>query len=268
MLVGKGTTVEKTDKTFNVGLEKEDVTITPLSELNNVPEYNKINCEVKVLQVDEPVCTSSGKMLQNVIVADQSGVVKMNFWEDDRKKVAAIKSYRFEKVSVKEYRGQKYLSVQGNTVITEIEDVDVDSDVGEEAQDLFPCIIENAKVIGVVSLEAYLKCIKCNAKIDSSDGYDTCRKCSTAQCMEECESEVVAQLMVKSGDKRVTLKAFTTVLEEIAEAAVNRPFVLLTARLLLPLTTAVMKSSRALADHKLHHKQNNHILCCNVICKY
>ena len=90
MLVGKGTTVEKTDKTFNVGLEKKDVTITPLSELNNVPEYNKINCEVEVLQVDEPVCTSSGKMLQNVIVADQSGVVKMNFWEDDMKKVAAI----------------------------------------------------------------------------------------------------------------------------------------------------------------------------------
>ena len=173
MLVGKGTTVEKTDKTFNVGLEKEDVTITPLSELNDVPEYNKINCEVKVLQVDEPVCTSSGKMLQNVIVADQSGVVKMNFWEDDMKKVAAIKSYRFEKVSVKKYCGQKYLSVQGNTVITEIEDVDVDSDVGEEAQDLFTCIIENAKVIGVVSLEAYLKCIKCNAKIDSSDDYDT-----------------------------------------------------------------------------------------------
>ena len=133
-------------------------------------------------------------------------------------------------MSVKEYRGQKYLSVQGNTVITEIEDVDVDSDVGEEAQNLFPCIIENAKVIGVVSLEAYLKCIKCNTKIDSSDDYDTCRKCSTAQCMEECESEVVAQLMMKSGDKRVTLKAFTTVLEEIAEAAVNRPFVLLTAR--------------------------------------
>ena len=68
MLVGKGTTVEKTDKTFNVGLEKEDVTITPLSELNDVPEYNKINCEVKVLQVDEPVCTSSGKMLQNVLI--------------------------------------------------------------------------------------------------------------------------------------------------------------------------------------------------------
>ena len=97
----------------------------------------------------------------------------------------------------------------------------------------------------------------------------TIRKCSTAQCMEECDSEVVAQLMVKSGDKRVTLKAFTTVLEEIAEAAVNRPFVLYFLQgLLLPLTTAVMKSSRALADHKLHHKQNNHILCCNLICKY
>ena len=52
---------------------------------------------------------------QNVIVADRSGVAKINFWEDDVKKVASLKSYRFEKVAVKIYRSQIYLSIYGNT---------------------------------------------------------------------------------------------------------------------------------------------------------
>lgn len=54
-----------------------------LSELSKVPECNKINCEDQVLQIDEPVCTSNGKTVQNVIVADRNGITKIKFLEDN-----------------------------------------------------------------------------------------------------------------------------------------------------------------------------------------
>jgi len=160
-------------------------------------------------------------------VANRSGVAKNELLG---RKVAVMKSYQFEKVAVKIYRGQIYLSIYGNTVVTEIDDLDVDMTISTEAENVLPCVIENAKVIRVVSMVAYLQCIKCNGKIDSDDDYYTCSRCGTAPCMEECESEMAAQLMIMSGDKRVTLEAFGVVLEEIAECVVNQPMQLLTSK--------------------------------------
>jgi len=61
-----------------------------------------------MLQVDDPMTTSTGKHVWYVVVGDAHGLAK---WEEDIGKL----SYCFEKMVIKEYRGEAYLSTAANT---------------------------------------------------------------------------------------------------------------------------------------------------------
>ena len=42
--------------------------------------------------------------------------------------------------------------------------------------------LENAKVVGVSSLENYLSCLKCGGKVNTTDGqYGSCNRCGIFQ---------------------------------------------------------------------------------------
>ena len=228
MFVGKNTVITKSLKNYNIE-QLDDTKTTALNELSDIPEYSKINCESKVFQVDDATSTSTGKKLQNVVVGDGHGVAKMSLWEDDVGKVTTSKSYRFEKVVVKEYRGQTQLSTATNSVIMSIDDLDVEM---TECLTLLPSVIQNAKVIGVLAFEKYSKCMKCSAKIMDTQEFDTCDKCGMVQCISECQTEVAAKLMIRhsSSNERLMLKAYGSILEEIAEEVVCSPLVLLKAK--------------------------------------
>ena len=97
-----------------------------MNYVSDIPEYCKINCEAKAFEVEDPLFTSTGKKIQNVNIGDGHGVTIISLWKDDVGKVKASKSYKFEIVAVKEYRGQTQLSIAPNNVILEIENLDVE----------------------------------------------------------------------------------------------------------------------------------------------
>ena len=90
-------------------------------------------------------------------------------------------------------------------------------------------------VIGVLSFERYSEYVKCSAKIKGTEEFDACDKCGILQCILECQSEMAAQLLIRSSNSNerltLTLKAYGSIIEQIAgEELVCSPLALLCAK--------------------------------------
>ena len=97
MLVTKNTVVSKSDRKYDIPAATDDASesekITPLNQLSGIPPFSRVTCKAKVLRVDEVTETSNGKKLQNVLVADSTGMVRVTLWESDVNRLEAHKSY-------------------------------------------------------------------------------------------------------------------------------------------------------------------------------
>ena len=78
VLIAKQTEIDDCGDTFVVS-EQED-NISSLADLNDLEEYTRVNTRVKVLNVANPQ-RIAGKETQNVVVADETGCVKLTLWE-------------------------------------------------------------------------------------------------------------------------------------------------------------------------------------------
>jgi len=148
-----------------------------------------------VIQVDDVVETANENMLQTATIADKSGTAKVVLWGDDVNTLSTMKCYKFEKVCVKEFRGQTQLSFS-NSKVHEIDYIDT-VDPTEETQ---THTIHELKVIGVQFFEVDKACLKCRSKLPHGceEEYDTCMRCGMLQCTNACNMEATAQVMVKS----------------------------------------------------------------------
>ena len=100
--------------------------------------------------------------------------------------------------------------------IGDVDDVEIE-DEGQVEEGLEHC---NVRVAAVEALTSYSGCMKCKAKVvpDVEDGViGSCGYCGLMQCMEECDSELTAHVIVKGGNGRWMLRAFGKVVEDIAE---------------------------------------------------
>ncbi|XP_065913327.1 uncharacterized protein [Dysidea avara] len=227
VLVSKKTTIEKSPRKYDVQKIDDDCN-TALSNLSDIPEYTKVTCEGKVIEVDNVVETANGIKLQSVTIADRSGTARIVLWGDDVNMLSSSKCYKFEKVIVKEFHGETQLSVS-KSKIDEIDDIDA---VNIREQEKVHTIDE-AKVLGVQLFEVYKACLNCRSKLPHGiEGeFDTCSRCGMLQCTDECKTEATAQMMIRSESSSsvVTLKAFGRSLQEIAGEEVSSPLALLKA---------------------------------------
>ena len=183
--------------------------------------FTKVTCQAKVLQLEEPTETATGKILQNVLIADSSGTAKLTLWEADINKLEVNKSYELGKMVLREFRGQIQLSCgKDESTITGIDDLE---GVQQDESSLLSDVIEKATVLGVLSLESYSTCLKCNGKITNADEeFGTCSKCGMLQLLGACKEEMAAQLMIKGGSSgNILLKAYGKVLHQITGGEVT-----------------------------------------------
>jgi len=166
VLVTKNTSIEKLDRTYKIPMDDVNAT-TPLNQLSGMPPFTRVTCEAKVVRLDEPTETASGKILQNVLVADSSGMARVIIWENDINKLEINKSYQFNKMMLREFRGQVQLSIaKDESKMIEIDDLDA---VQQNDNLLMSSTIENATIVGVISLEKYSICLKCNGKVTHAE---------------------------------------------------------------------------------------------------
>lgn len=217
MLVTKSSIIEKSDRKFEIPDAADDTNKnekTSLNQLSGMPPFTKVTCEVKILRVDDVTETVNGKKLQNVLVADSTGMAKVTLWENDVNRLKVLKSYRLTKMLVREFRGQVQLSAtKEDTQMVEIDDL---ASVKEDDDLLLNSTLTNAKIVGVSSLEKYLSCLKCSGKVNTDGEYGSCNKCGMFQCLDACKEEATAQLMVRSSTGNLMFKAFGKVLQQIA----------------------------------------------------
>ena len=209
-MVDKNTQVKKSEKYEAWKDDEISVQLMPLDKVPDVTPFTKINCEAKVLQVNDIVKTANGKKLQTATVADKTATARIVMWEDDVDKLSLLKCYRFEKLTVKEFRGEMQLSTSSSKIY-EIDDIDA-IDVKEENYTQQVNVIDEAKVIGVQLFEMYKACLKCRSKLPhgDEDEFDTCTRCGMLQCTKECNTEATAQMMIRSSSstQNIILKAF------------------------------------------------------------
>jgi len=75
-----------------------------------MPEYTKVNVQVKVTDVKEPQVVGKSKKKQEVTIADQSDNAILTLWEEDIGSLELAQSYSITKLLVRVFNGDHYLS--------------------------------------------------------------------------------------------------------------------------------------------------------------
>jgi ssDNA-binding replication factor A large subunit len=103
-----GSSVEQSDKTFDVDMSKLLTQKITVSEVVNRSVYEKISCSDKVI---ESLKVSGGITKQDTVIADDTGAIKLTLWENNIGTIEEGKSYDFSNVIVRTYNNSKYLSL-------------------------------------------------------------------------------------------------------------------------------------------------------------
>ena len=175
----------------------------------------------------EPIYISTGKMKQDVIVADHTSIMKVTLWVHYADFMKGDKSYSLMDFVVREYNCRQYLSMpkDGATIapiedIGEVEQPDDDSDL-----ELLGSQVSNAQIIGVPQLESYKSCLKCKARVEPlTVPHGRCSKgdCAMMQRYDLCTEQLSARLLVlpctSASNNRFykTLHAFGSVVQQLA----------------------------------------------------
>ena len=214
VFVNKHATITKSDKVFTAPTSTTGQT-TPIKEICDLSVNTFVEVKVTVCSVNDPQCiTTKSLTCQELMVADSTGSTRLTVWENEINTMEKGKSYHLQNVSVREFKGNKFLSTSiKGSLIKEIQDI------GKVVQDQTQLEvitgptrtthIKNVKVVGVQKFDTYNACFTCNGKIiadDKDEEIGECAKCQTIQCIGEAETQaVMATLILKPGKHFVHL---------------------------------------------------------------
>lgn len=211
-----------------------------LDKLTTMKEYDKVNVQVKVTDVNTPQLVGSNKTKQEVTIADQSGTATLTLWQNDINSLILSDCYSMKRLVVRVFQEKYSLSIPDTAaIITPIDNIPDVSDVLDPIQPT----LENAEVCAVKQVQKYKVCIACNGKvfpIDESGSLGCCQKCNMKIKMSTCNEEnLFAKFMVTGYDEESTqmhsfitlvgygdlLKAITET-DEVTDATLlkSRPF--------------------------------------------
>ena len=75
---------------------------------NGEVQYQRVNVDVKVMEIGDITVLDDGRRVQNVVVADATGTVELALWQDFIGKLIIDKSYKLKNVMVKCF-GNSYM---------------------------------------------------------------------------------------------------------------------------------------------------------------
>ena len=154
---------------------------------------------------------------QDVIIADSSCAARLTLWEEDIDRLEEGASYALDNLVVCSFQQSKYLSwpKEGGRMV-EIQDIGdvVEDDVADDTE-----TISNAEVVAVLMLENYSECLVCKGKVEAHGSkLGSCTKCTLKQRLDHCKRQMSAKLMFTAADRYVTLNAFGSIVNDIANS--------------------------------------------------
>ena len=187
--------------------------MTPLSDLNQKDEFDKITVRAKVIKCNDPQKVGTGKVKQDVTIADATGKTTRTLWEAYVNQLQPQNSYQISRVMVKIFMGQHNLSIpMTGSIIEEISDVEnLESDTDED-DDQHLCEVT---VVGVQQLEFIYSCMNCKQHIEPTTNMaGVCNSCNTIQRL--CNPKLNAKLFVQDKADIISLRAHGDIVRQIA----------------------------------------------------
>ncbi len=159
---------------------------------------------------------------------DESGTIPITIWNEHIEKVEDKRYYQIENVRLRQYLGQKYLSVSLQTTFTEISSShfpNLSSEAVHEATRQFLGTAINCQSIQSVEIIAYYSCISCKKRVKFR--IDTvilkCDNCSASFLISKSNKSLTARIAVKIDENISWYSMFTSVLERFV-AKYNEKF--------------------------------------------
>lgn len=190
-----------------------------LSDLDGITKGQVVTVSGKISSIvdpDEVVQSSSGSKLrkQECTLADFSMSVSLKIWEGDIGKVHKGKSYRFIKVKMRQYKGDRFLTTTEDSTFEEIDDI------GEVTMEIaLPSTQRKiqGRIAAVSMVSTYKACPSCNAKVDPISA--ECSKCRSSVNLLSCNSQRLAKFTLQDEFKVPhNVTAFSEVISQIVGA--------------------------------------------------
>ena len=201
--------------------------------------FDKMTIYAKVVKVNSSE-TVNNIPQQDVVIADNTGTIRVSLWGESVDTVVEGGSYRFENFTVRLFRFKKYLNqAKSQSPIEMIDDIGavIVQETDEEVS-----VIHQVKIVRVLALDTYKSCLLCKARIVpmTPPPLGKCSKaeCAMIQCFDMCPEQASAKLLLQyqpdsNQSKLVQLHAFNQQLLQLrnlspdqnvtSTALLNRP---------------------------------------------
>uniref|UniRef100_A0A1X7U2L1 Replication protein A OB domain-containing protein n=1 Tax=Amphimedon queenslandica TaxID=400682 RepID=A0A1X7U2L1_AMPQE len=156
-----------------------------------------VNVTAKVLSAELPRSVSRG-LVQDVVLTDGHNTIDLSVWEENTNKLEPLKSYNFESLYTRSYRGTRTLTLSRQSTFT-LTDHITEVEPDDEKID----IVIDAKIVGVQNFCIHISCINCRNNLPLSttfSQYLRCSNCSVLQSIYEREYDVTTNLIVVGRD--------------------------------------------------------------------
>jgi ssDNA-binding replication factor A large subunit len=220
MHINKRTKLSEADVSevdFNFVEEKVDeVPFSTVSDLVGKDSTGQVNIVGRVrLQGVPETIKSNGKTLikQDGVLTNESGSIRIVFWQSDIQKIESGSSYEFKKAILKNYDGRNYITINRQTILLS-SDVEVTRDDDEKVENVSQLSLPADAVEKVTS---YLCCNKCNSSLLQNDNQKVikCSNCNSAQLKSKSKKLVVAKVLLMKDEQKVSLTIFDEKLREL-----------------------------------------------------
>jgi hypothetical protein len=186
---------------WNTVNEKEQHTVEEIKE-SSINDLVSITAKVVWKGTTESVYSHIMRktlLKCEAIIVDATGSIKATIWENMIPNITEGHSYLFQQFKVS-FFNIKFVNGIRESVINEIEDIEIPEEIRAAAQQLKPkekeCSNLTGRVLGV-DVSFTLVCVNCRSRItDSDDQFVNCGSCKTTFLKEFVKKTVSANVMV------------------------------------------------------------------------
>ena len=168
IIVTDKSNVTNSPKKFKIDSNVDVISSVNLADIHSICLNSNVTVSVKVTNVNAPTeVNSKFKKLtkQDCIVSDGTGACRLVLWEKNISQLKVMVSYTLSNIKVREYCGDRYLSMTIDSTINPIDDIGevIELDPDELPRSNGGKLVEG-EVITVI-YESYRACPICNSKV-------------------------------------------------------------------------------------------------------
>ena len=144
----------------------------------------------------EDTIITKGKTLkkQDASFTDESGTIRLVLWENDIQTIKSMSTYKLQRVAVRSFNNEKYLTVNRNSVVELTDGVISRKDTVIEISDIKKV---SCPANGIKSVQRFPCCISCKTKVVPvpSKKIVQCSECGLTQMLYKCKSTLYADVL-------------------------------------------------------------------------